>query len=114
MVDACTVRAVTGVTVNGTTGVSTPTYSTLYTGKCKVQSDSPRAANPDQGGTTMTVQRSRVDFPVGSFTPAIGHVITITASDLDPGLVGRMFRVVALLHKSMATTYRLAVEETTT
>ena len=49
--------------------------------------------------------------PVAAFVPVVGHVITITAATIAPGLVGREYRVVALLHKSLATAYRLGVEE---
>jgi len=111
MTDTCTVKTVTGSSVNQTTGVETPTYSTTYTGKCKVQSGGLSALNPEAGGATFTVQRSEVHVPVGAFAPAVGQVITITACALDPLMVGRVFRVTSLLHKSQATAYRLGVEE---
>lgn len=111
MTDTCTVKTVTGTSVNQTTGVETPTYSTAYTGKCKIQSGALSALNPEAGGATFTVQRSDVHVPVGSLTPAIGQVVTITACALDAGMVGRVFRVTSLLHKSQATAYRLGVDE---
>ncbi len=111
MLDACTIQAITGSTTDPLTGVDTPTYSTLYTGRCKVQTYEPYERNPEVGGATMTIQRYSVHVPVGSFAPAIGQVVTITAATLDPNLVAREFRVVALLHKTAATAYRLSVEE---
>jgi len=108
MLDTCTVCPVTGV--NESTGA--PTLGTgVYTGKCKVQTSQAQEANPEAGGATFTVQRYAVHVPVGAFVPVVGHVVTITAAALDAGLVGRQYRVVALLHKSLATAYRLAVEE---
>ena len=111
MLDTCTVQAVTGVTTDPLTGVDVPTYSTLYTGRCRVQTFQPQESNPEVGGATLTVQRYSVHVPVGAFVPAIGQVVTITAAALDPNLAGRAFRVVALLHKTAATAYRLGVEE---
>lgn len=112
MLDTCTVKTVTGITTNPTTGADVPTYSApIYTGRCKVQTYEPQERNPEVGGATVTVQRYSIHVPVGSFAPAVGQVITITAAALDPNLVGNVFRVVALLHKSASTAYRLGVEE---
>ena len=111
MLDTCTVREVTATTVDPLTGAGTPTYVTLYTGACKVQTSEAQESTPEAGGSTHTVQRYAVHVPVGSFAPKVGHVVTVTVSPLDPNLVGRQFRVIALLHKTAATAYRLAVEE---
>lgn len=110
MVDRATVQAVTGSSEDPETGVVTPTYAPVYAGRCKVQGLDPLERNPEAGGATFTVQRYRIDFPVGAFTPAVGLVVTITAATLDPHLTGRTFRVVSLLHKTAATAYRLGVE----
>ena len=108
MLDTCTISPVTGV--DESTGA--PTLGTaVYTGKCKVQTSQAQEANPEAGGATYTVQRYAVHVPVGAFVPAVGHVVTITVAALDANLVGRQYRVVALLHKSLATAQRLAVEE---
>ena len=111
MIDACTIREVTGVATDDLTGATTPTYMTRYTGPCKVQTSEAQESTPEAGGSTHTVQRYAVHVPVGSFAPKVGHVVTITVSALDPNLTGRQFRVIALLHKTAATSYRLAVEE---
>jgi hypothetical protein len=111
MLDTCTVESVTGVTTDPLTGVDVPTYALVYAGKCKVQGLDPLERNPEAGGATFTVQRYRVDVPVGAFVPAVGQRVVVTAAVLDPNLVGKAFRVVALLHKTAATAYRLGVEE---
>jgi hypothetical protein len=55
MVDACTIQRVTGTTTNDTTGVVTPTYTTIYSGKCRMQQTvpvskaQPRSAKPTCG-----------------------------------------------------------------
>jgi len=118
MLDTCTVGNPTGTITNETTGVVTVTYTNVYGptiapyyGKFKMQSTTGAPANPTVGGATFTVLRSEAHFPVGAFTPDDGQVVRPTAVVLDPLLVGRVFRVVSLLHKSMATAYRLGVEE---
>jgi hypothetical protein len=111
MVDACTVGRPGDPVTDPNTGVVTAPLTPLYAGKAKVQTWQAQESNPEAGGATFTVQRYAVHVPVGSFSPEVGDVVTITAAALDANLVGRKYRVVALLHKSMATAYRLGVEE---
>lgn len=85
--------------------------TTVYAGPCKVQAPVAQEANPEAGAAEFTVQRYRVDVPVGAYRPAVGDEVTMTAARFDANLVGRKYRVVALLHKTAATAYRLAVEE---
>lgn len=80
-------------------------------GPCKVQSFNAQETNPEAAGAVFTVQRYRVDVPVGSFEPIVGAEVTMGAVVFDPLLTGRTYRVVGLLHKTAATAYRLAVEE---
>lgn len=109
MLDQCTVRRVIGEATDADGNV-TPTTALVYSGRCKVQAWIAQESNPEAGGATGTVQRYSVHVPVGSFRPAVGQVVTITQSRLDPHLATKEFRVVALLHKSAATAYRLGVE----
>lgn len=114
MRDTCTISLVTGVATDAN-GDTSDALTTLYAGKCRVQTFEPQERNPDAAGATFTVQRYSVHVPVArtvaDYKPAPGHVIDITAAANDPHLVGRRFRVVALLHKTNATAYRLGVEE---
>lgn len=88
-----------------------PTRTPVYEGKAKVQTYEAYEQNPEAGAHSWTVQRYTLHVTVGAFEPQIGDLIEITAARLDPLLTGRKFRVVALLHKSMATAYRLGIEE---
>lgn len=106
MVDACKVGRGSG-DPDPITGA--PTRTEVYAGPCKVQTFEAYEQNPEAGDFSYTVQRYYVHVPVGSYQPAIGDVVTVTSTRLDPFLEGREFRVVALLHKSLATAYRLAV-----
>lgn len=81
----------------------------VYSGRCKVQTWEAQEARPESAEFEYTVQRYYVHVPVGSYAPAVGDVVRIDAARMDPNLTGREFRVVALLHKSLATAYRLAV-----
>jgi hypothetical protein len=83
----------------------------VYDGRCKVQTWQPFEQTPEAGAHSYTVQRYSVHIPVGAYHPHIGDVVTIGTCTLDPGLPGRVLRVVALLHKTYASAYRLAVTD---
>ena len=112
MIDACSVCRVVGEAVDSDGNVA-PTYSEpLYEGACRVQTYEPQEYTPSIGEAgTVTMQRYSVHVPVGSYVPQVGDVVTIDSATLDPELAGRQYRVVALLHKSQATAYRLGVTE---
>jgi len=117
-----TIRVERVVGVDESTGEAT--YETVYPveqtpdrwrrgdgGIGKVQAYEAQEATPEVAGATIAVQRYAVHIPVGSCKPEIGLRVTILAAALDPNLTGRTYRVVALLHKTAATAYRLGVEE---
>lgn len=88
-----------------------PIDSLVYDGPVKVQSYEAFERAAEVGGSTVVVQRYRIDIPVGSFDPKPADVFTITSSVLDPLLVGRRFRVAAPFHKTGATAYRIPVDD---
>lgn len=114
MVDSCQVVRVTGqpgATVDPVTGLRTPApTSTVYAGRCKVQTFEAHESTPDSGDHVYTVQRYFIHLPAGTDV-RVDDQITVTASVLDAGLVGRSYQVVELLHKSFATAHRVAVDE---
>lgn len=93
------------------TGIPAPSTTQVYSGKCKVQNLDPQEATPQVGGAVVTSQRYRVDVPVGEYAPEEGDVVTIVATALDPNMVGRTYRVLAPMHKTAATAYRMAVTD---
>jgi hypothetical protein len=113
MVDSCDVMRPGEPVTDPVTGSVTPGSTFVYSGPCKVQQTISQASNPTAGGHSFTVQDSRVDFPVSAGPLAVSDTVTITASVLDPQLVGREFRVAELFHKSYATAQRTRVEEIT-
>lgn len=111
MLDTCTIVRPGEPVTDPVTDVVTAPGPTVYAGKAKVQSLDPQERTPEAGGATFTVQRYALHIPVGAYVPAIGDVATIATAAADANLVGRKYRVVALLHKTLATAYRLALEE---
>ncbi len=89
-----------------------PIPTIVYSGPGRVQTNENVVETVEVGGGSVTVQRYAVHIPVGDFTPQIDDVVTVTACALDANLVGRVFLVRGLLHKSAATAYRLLVEQT--
>lgn len=116
MVDACTITRGGGDdTFDSSTGTyTTPAGSEVYSGDCEVQvSDGLNAREAEAGGAEITVSRVTVKIPISVEGVTEGDLVTITASLLDPDLVGQKFRVIAGFAKTFATCRRLQVERTT-
>lgn len=114
MADACTIRRVTGTTTDDFSGTITPTYATLYTGKCRVQQITGTSRPHDAGEDYVLVQRIDIQLPtVGTEGLRVSDEIRITSSVNDQDLVGRTFLVHDLAHKSEATARRVGCTERT-
>lgn len=112
MLDTCTIRRASGeTTIDPDTGLPTTTYTTIYTGRCKIQSEAVVTLTPKSGDHTYTVDRWMLHLPVSATGIQVGDEATITASALDAANVGRVFHIQGLFRKSMATAQRLPVEE---
>lgn len=113
MVDACTITRPSGTsTFNPTTGQSTPGSPTaVYTGACRVK---PRD-NADRvvqfGQEAVSFWPYLVSVPMSVTGIALDDVVTVTASALDPALVGLVLRVREVLSGSHLTARRLSCEE---
>jgi uncharacterized protein (DUF2237 family) len=113
MVDSCTIRRRTGTTTDLSTGEVTPTYSVLYTGKCRVQSSGNWGEARDVGEAALVLLTLQVQLPIAVVGLEKGDEITIDASVHDPDLVGRVVRIRDLHHKSHATSRRVMCTEVT-
>ena len=115
MQDACTVTRITGQSTNTQTGAVTNTTSTIYTGKAKIQQVvTGGLARPASVGEAQVWQLPlHAHLPMTAVGVQVGDIVTVTASVLDPDLVGRTFWVRELFHKSYATARRLGLEEVT-
>lgn len=91
--------------------VPTPTRTTVYEGRGKLQSYEGHERATEAQGATVVVQRLSIHFPHGAFAPQPGDVATCTAST-DPAMVGRVFRLAQSWPvKEHATSYRIFVDE---
>lgn len=114
MVDSCTIRRTTAVVTNPDTGATTPTYSALYAGKCRIQQPQAIARPHDVGENYLLIARLEIQLPVaGTAGLLVGDEVTITAATRDPDLVGRVFLVQELPRKTDATARRVSVIERT-
>lgn len=94
------------------TGAVTTTPNVVYEGPVQISTYEAQEARSNVGGAAIvTVQRYILKVPVGAYQPSTNDVAVILTAAHDPYLVGRRFDVVALLHKTMATAYRLGVED---
>lgn len=115
MVDACTVRRRTGESTDLDTGAITPTYLSPnpYAGRCRVQQAQAQAQQHDAGQDYLLLLRLEVQLPMSVVGLQVGDEITITASVNDADLVGRVFLIRDLAHKTEATARRVQCTERT-
>lgn len=113
MTDTCTIKRQTGSTTVG--AVVTPTYSTIYSGACKLQESSglPRDAQPSPAAPVLMVYR-QLHLPVASSTGVqAGDLATMDTCVNDADMVGAVLVVRAERGKSYGTARRLDVEQQT-
>ncbi len=114
MVDECTIRRRAGSTTDPDTGQITPTYTTVYSGACRVQQRTGQAREETPGPAELLMVRRELHLPVATSTGVqAGDQVSMTASVHDPDLVGRVLVVRDEMAKSLATARRLGVEEVT-
>lgn len=112
MADTCTIRRVTGTSTSTASGVITPTYATLYTGKCRLQQSIAQARQHDVGEDYTLLVRFELQLPMSVTGLRVSDEVAVSASQ-DPDLVGRMFLVRDLFHKTDASSRRVGVTERT-
>lgn len=113
MVDTCTVRRRTGETTDLDTGQVTPSYTSVYSGRCRVQQPAAQATATEAGEAYRLMLRLEVQLPMSVTGLEPGDEVLVTASAHDEDLVGRVFLVRELAHKSHATSRRVQVQERT-
>ena len=118
MVDACTITRRDGTsTTDPTTGVVTENETTVYPppplteGICRVQNRAPRVKTPVAGEAVWPERNIELQVPMSATDVRTGDGVTITASLLDPHLVGVKLRVTASEYKSHATMRRIMCTE---
>jgi hypothetical protein len=111
MVDACTIQHRTGSSTDQDTGVDTPTYTQVYSGRCRFQVAAPTASATDVGEAQVYISQTILQLPITVVGVANDDVVTCTASALDPDLPGRKFTVKGILRKTHATSRRIELQE---
>lgn len=110
MLDSCTITRPGEPVTDPDTGDVTNTATTVYAGKCKVQSKDSATANPEAGEATFTVVSRQVHIPANSADVQDGDVVTITTSRLNAFTVGKQYRVSGFEPDSFDTAFRLPVK----
>lgn len=113
MTDACTSRRQTGTTYDDTTGNTTPAWTSLYSGPCRLSQPNASASRTTAGEADVLLQTPQLHLPMSADLHRPGDEITLTASDSDPASVGRVFIVRAVPAHSHATARRYEVTERT-
>lgn len=114
MVDTCTVRRVIGEVTERGTGVVTRTHldPNPYAGPCRVQQHQATADRQDAGEDQVLMLRLELQLPISVTGLQVADEVTITASR-DPDLVGRVFLIHDLAHKTDASSRRVQCVERT-
>jgi Family of unknown function (DUF6093) len=112
MIDAVVVKHRTGESTDPDTGVVTPTFSTIYTGKAKIQHGGTRPAGTKElGQASIQVTHAQLHLPMSATGVQADDTATVTASTLDPELVGKVFVIRAASHKTYLTARRYDMED---
>lgn len=110
-VDTCTIRRLAVSTANGDTAQITPTYTTIYSGPCKVQQASGYARPATVGEAVVFMTRMQLHVPVTATVAQPDDLVTVTASVHDPDMVGRQWKVRGTPDKTWPTAHRYGIEE---
>ena len=113
MTDTCTTRRQTGTAYDDTTGATTPAWTDLYAGPCRMRQPNASASRTSAGEADVLLQTPQVHLPMDAVLLKPGDQITLTASATDPASVGRLFIVRAVPAHSQASARRYEVTERT-
>lgn len=112
MLDTVQIQHKTGEVTDPDLGTVTPTYATVYAGKAKVQQGGVPVGQPkDLGEASVQITHLQLHVPVSVTGIQVDDIATVTASTLDADLVGRVFTIRSVAHKSFLTARRMDIEE---
>jgi len=111
MVDTCQIQRVASLATDPDTGVVTPTYSTVYTGKCRLKLAVAVARPLTVGEAQEFTQHPILSLPATTTGILVDDILTVTASLLMPILVGRVFHLRAVPGQTHMTAARFEIFE---
>lgn len=112
-VDTCTVQRLLTAVTDPDTALTVNTYTTIYTGPCKIQQASGYARPKDVGQAQVFETRMQLHLPVTAPVPQPDDLLTITACPHDPDEVGRTWHIRGTPDKTWASAHRVGIEEVT-
>lgn len=112
MVDTCTIARTTaqGAFDRATGDYGAPTTAVVYSGACRVKPRDNQDHVVQVGEQPLSLWPFVVSVPISVTDVDVDHVVTITASALDPALVGTQMRVRQVIRGSFVTARRLGCE----
>jgi hypothetical protein len=113
-IDTCTITRLANGAVDENTGRIAQSVQTIYEGVCRVQNQRAQSRAEEVGEDRPLLLPMEIQLPMTVTALRVGDKVTITASVNDADLVGRVFQVRDLAHKSEASARRIRVEEVTT
>lgn len=112
MVDTCTIRRESGSVTDQDTGAVTPTYDTVYAGKCRFQQVTLNAtAAPDVGEAQVYLEHTILQLPATATGIRAEDAVTCDTSALDPDLPGKQWFAIGVSGKSHGTARRVQLRE---
>ena len=95
---SCTITRATPGTFNPATGAITPgTPTTIYTGVCLVRPNAWEGSDTQVGQQEVRYRGARLKLPPDTAVEK-DDIVVVTASQHDPELVGRSFRITDVPH----------------
>jgi hypothetical protein len=113
MVDTCSIRRSTGEVTDDYSGVITPTFESLYEGKCRLQQSQAEAQPMNVGEAYVLIQKIELQLPISVVGLQVGDEVTIISAKNDQDLVGLVFLLRDFPRKTDATARRVLVQEKT-
>lgn len=111
MVDTCRITRSTNGAVDENTGRIARTVQTVYSGVCRVQNQRAQSRAEEVGEDRALLLPMEIQLPNTATGLCVGDEVEILTSANDADLVGRVFAIRDLAHKSEATARRVRAEE---
>lgn len=114
MVDTVTITRKTGETTDPISAVVTPTYVTIYSGKCEVKQRQAEPRTEEVAEADLLLVDRILKLPVATSLGILAEDRAVLDTCVnDPDLVGKVFRIRGEFGGSWTTARRLGIDEVT-